>query len=189
MELIDISPILFRRLFHLVLLSVSRGLPPEGAKHRIWEMISSCDPSSNGVHHTQKSKQQLGPSGVLAINNAVGWKLLEREEVDAMVQKRNRGGDAAGNYSVEPLRMALKPKGHRLIKVRGKGHMWLASQKVGRYLVLGWHISYDRSMHFIAVDADANLVIDGAKKTMMKLDVGGILVCLSYGVHRIWKID
>ena len=93
------------------------------------------------------------------------------------------------NYSTEPLHLTLQQKGHGLISVKGKDHMWLASQKAGRYLVLGWHLSYNKPMHFIAVDAAANLVIDGAKKTMMKLDVGGILGCLSYGVHKIWKID
>ena len=134
-------------------------------------------------------KQKQGLCGVISINNAFGRKVLDREEVDAMVKKIKRGGDEAGNYSAEPLHLALQQNGHGLISVKGKGHMWLASQKTGRYLVLGWHLSFNKPMHFIAVDAAANLVIDGAKKTMMKLDVGGILGCLSYGVHRVWKID
>ena len=134
----------------------------------------------------QKQKQAL--CGIISINNALGRKVLDREEVDAMVKKLKRGGDEAGNYSAEPLHLALQQKGHGLISVKGKGHMWLASQKTGRYLVLGWHLSFNKPMHFIAVDAAANLVIDGSKKTMMKLDVGGILGCLSYGVHSIWKI-
>ena len=74
---------------------------------------------------------------MISINNAFGRKVLDREEVDAMVKKIKRGGDEAGNYSAEPLYMALQQEGHGLISVKGKGHMWLASQKTGRYLVLG----------------------------------------------------
>jgi hypothetical protein len=108
--------------------------------------------------------------------------------VDEMVKKVNRGGDDEGNYSAEPLHMALQKKGHGLISVKGKCHMWLATQKTGRYLVLGWHLSYTKPMHYIAVDADTNMVLDGAKKNKIQLDVGGVLACLSYGVHRIWRI-
>lgn len=113
-----------------------------------------------------------------------------REEVDLMVKKIQRGGDEEGNYSAEPLHMALQQKGRGLTRIKGRSHMWLASQTAGQYLVLGWYLSYNKPMHYIAVDADAGVVIDGAKKHIMqKLDVGGILACLSYGVHRIWKIN
>jgi hypothetical protein len=114
--------------------------------------------------------------------------VLERKDVDAMVKTIGRGGDEDGNYSAETLHLALQQKGHGLISVNGKGHMWLTRQKARRYLVLGWHLLYNKPMHFIAVDAAASVVIDGAKKPMLKLDVGGILGCVSYGVDRIWRI-
>ena len=134
-------------------------------------------------------KQKQGLCGVISINNALEMKLLVREEVDLMVKKLQRGGDEEGNYSAEPLHLALQQKGRGLTRIKGKSHMWLASQTAGQYLVLGWHLSYNKPMHYIAVDADASVVIDGAKKHMQKLDVGGILACLSYGVRRIWKIN
>jgi len=134
-------------------------------------------------------KQKQGLCGVIAINNAVGKNILHRDEVDIMVKKLQRGGDETGNYSAEPLHLALQQKGRGLARIKGKTHMWLATQKTGLYLVLGWHLSYNKPMHYIAVDAAAGLVIDGAKKNMKTLDAGGILACLSYGVHRIWKIN
>jgi hypothetical protein len=67
--------------------------------------------------------------------------------------------------------------------------MWLATQKDGQYLCLGWHLSYEKPVHYIVVDATAGLVLDGATKHPYKLDVGGILACLSYGLARIWKIE
>ena len=132
-------------------------------------------------------KQKQGLCGVISVNNALGRKLLSREDVDAMVKKVVRGGDDQGNYSAEPLHMALQQKGYGLQRVRGKNHMWLASQKEGQFIVLGWH-SADKPMHYIAVDASAGVVIDGAKKNMFRLDVGGILGCLRLGVYRIWQI-
>ena len=134
-------------------------------------------------------KQKEGLCGVISVNNAFGKKILDREEVDLIVKKLHRGGDEHGNYSAEPLHQSLQQNGSGLIRMKGAGHMWLANQKAGQYLVLGWHLSYDKPMHYIAVDVDARLVIDGAKRSIVKLDVGGILSCLSYGVHRIWKIN
>jgi hypothetical protein len=106
----------------------------------------------------------------------------------ARLKKIGRGGDKNGNYSAEPLHCALQTKHFKLCRVKGKGHMWLSKQKKGKFLALGWHISYNRPAHYIGIDADIGIVIDGSKKNSFKLDVGGMLACLSGGLTRIWEI-
>jgi hypothetical protein len=152
----------------------------------IWRAPSR--PAKKGPRRVEKQKQAL--CGCISVNNVMGKKLLSREDVDSEVDKLGRGGDAEGNYSAEVLHFALQKKGYKLCRVRNKNHMWMANQKEGQFLCLGWHLSYEKPMHYIAVDATASLVIDGAMKSpCKKLDVGGILACLSYGLFRIWKIE
>jgi hypothetical protein len=140
------------------------------------------------VKKRRKEKQQAATCGIQAVNNALGAHVITRPEVDAAVTNLGRGGDVNGNYSAEPLHCALQRKQFKLQRIRGKGHMWLANQKRGKFLALGWHLSYDRPCHYIGIDADIGMVIDGAKKNSFRLDVGGLLACLSCGFTRIWEI-
>ena len=133
-------------------------------------------------------KQKAATCGIQAVNNALGSHVISREDVDEIVKKIGRGGDKNGNYSAEPLHCALQTKHFKLCRVKGKGHMWLSKQKKGKFLALGWHISYDRPAHYIGSDADIGIVIDGSMKNSFKLDVGGMLACLSGGLTRIWEI-
>jgi hypothetical protein len=135
-------------------------------------------------------RQTKALCGVIGVNNALGWRLLTREDVDKWVRELGKGGDAQGNYSPEVIHLALQKKGYRLRKQKNKQHMWLAKQKAGQFLCLGWHLSYDNPAHYIGVDADKGFVLDGAfKNVAFKLDVSGILKCLSYGLANIWKIE
>lgn len=149
-------------------------------------VVKATVASRNRHRLFQKQVQSL--CGSISVNNAIGIKVLERNDVDKFVKRNKRGGDTQGNYSAEPLQLALAEKGYDLVRVKGKGHMWLASQKSGRFIVLGWPSSQNDPMHYIAVDADEQIILDSARKNILKLDSGGILTCLRHGATRIWRI-
>lgn len=152
--------------------------------------ITSAPAKNAKVAGRRFQKQKEGLCGVIAVNNALGRKILEREDVDAIVKSIGEGGDEHGNYSSKALHLALQKKGHQLKRMKNKNHMWLAKQRVGKYLVMGWHLIYDMDhLHYIGVDCGEQLVIDGAKRSMKRLDVGGILACLKKGIYKIWEIQ
>jgi hypothetical protein len=137
--------------------------------------------------------------GLEAVNNALGAQIISKQDVDAKVNQIVKSVGDAEIYGVSELSMALQDKGYKLKRVKGKDHMWLASRKIGRYIALGYQGSREPSQaHWIAVDADSQhegtsrcgLVIDSALEGYRPLSVGGILSCLSCGVHpcKIYEI-
>jgi hypothetical protein len=151
--------------------------------------IWKAKPKRVKKHQRLHQKQSKALCGIQAINNLLDKKLLIPADVDSIVNILGRGGDNLGNYSAEVLHMAIQKKGYQLRRVPGKEHMWMATQKYGKFLCLGYHLSYCKPAHYIAVDADSQLVVDGARKSLFKNDIGGLLTCLSYGIQKIWKVE
>jgi hypothetical protein len=154
---------------------------------------SKTDWGTNGPRLSKRGqriqRKKQGQYGIIAINSALGAKLLCRSQVDDVVHCIGRGCDDQGSYSGEVLHIALQRIGYRLRRVPGKQHMWLASQQQGKFLALGFHLSYEAPQHYIGVDADAGLVQSGTKENTHQLGVNGILACIDHGVNRIWRIE
>jgi len=136
-------------------------------------------------------KQRKLLCGVHAINNVVGERLLSRCDVDIEVGLLEPGhGTSDGAYSVTALQRALQKKGYILRKLGGKGHMWLGAQKSGHFLVLGCHRRHRLdALHYVGVNASANVVIDSARKTRLRLDSAGVLAVLSCGIDKLYRIQ
>jgi hypothetical protein len=128
----------------------------------------------------QKQKQAL--CGVVAVNNAPGKQLSTREHVDMQVHKLGLRGDSQGNYSTEVLHLPV-PKGSRkgthVTRHAGGGTVlmpWLA------YVARQAHALH-RSRHNCGTGAGRG------EENSFRLDAGGLLACLNYGLSRIWKIE
>ena len=127
----------------------------------------------------------------------MGEKILERADVDQEVvslhcSKPNgpRHGGSKGFYTVVALQQACQKKGYLLRKIRGKSHMWLGTQRCGKFIMLGCHKKHDeRKFHYVAVDADHGVIIDSARKGMLALSWYGLLGVLSCGIDKLYRIE
>ena len=176
---------------------------PRGRKKKrkrsrtIWADNTTPKPKTKKIKGRYHEKQKHGLCGVHSINNAIGEKILKRADVDREVASLHcsnpsgpKHGGSKGFYTITALQQACQKKGYLLRKLGGKSHMWLGTQKYGKFIMMGCHKKYDeRKFHYVAVDADQGVIVDSARKGMLALNWYGVLGVLSCGIHKLYRIE
>jgi len=163
----------------------------------MWNGANTPTPKTKRIKGRRHEKQKDALCGVHAVNNAMGKKILERSDVDHEVESLHRNkpngpihGTKKGDYTIVAILQACQKKGYSLRKLGGKSHMWLGTQKCGKFIVMGCHRKYDENkFHYVAVDADEGVIIDSARKGMLQLNWYGVLGVLSCGIYKLYRIE
>ena len=153
------------------------------------------------VEGRRKWRQRGEMCGHHAINNLFGKaeEVVTLASLVATAIDLNRAhtttlfGSAAGGFHPEVIRLCLRKKGFDMIAETNnhgttRDHMWLGRQTQGKFLALGYADNSQTYGHWIAIDADASLVIDSAERGFLQLDAAGVLKALAWGPSLLFRV-